>query len=518
MGEYIMGIDAGTSVVKAVIFDIHGHQVERAAETVPILSPKPNYAEEDMDQVWQAGANAILNAIVNARIKPEEIKAVGITGQGDGTWMIDSSGEPISHSYLWNDGRAGEIVSGWDQDGTTKEGFKLTGHGPYAGSTSALLRWRLENENIEDATLMWCKDWINFKLTGERATDPTDAALSIVDARKRTFSDEVLAAYGIEGAKPWLPNMRQPGDLVGKVTQSAAKATGLCEGTPVHMGMVDFVASTLGVGVAKPGECMAVVGTAGIVTVVTDDIEAALTSEEAVGWTLPYLTNTWVRSMGLNSATPNLDWFMREYGDRFRMASVDLEMNVYEFLDARIGQVPIGSNGVLYHPYTAPGGERAPFIKPTARASFTGISANTKRLEMLRAVYEGVTYGMRDCLSSIPIEVTAVRASGGGVNSPVWSQIMSDCYGLPVEIPGGTEFGAKGAAILAGVGAGIYSSLDEALDETIVILRSYEPDMAKHEIYTEFFDVYRRHRKALLGIWDDLAKATADSRKISQLA
>ncbi len=469
-----------------------------------------------MYQVWQAAANAISEALRNARISPEEVKAVGLTGQGDGTWMVGPDGEPIGNAYLWNDGRAGSIVSTWDNDGTTKEGFKLTGHGPYAGSTSALLRWRLENENIGEATNLWCKDWINFKLTGELATDTTDPALSVVDVRERAFSDAALAAYGIEDAARWMPKMLNPGDFVGKVTKDAAKATGLREGTPVYQGMVDFCCSTLGVGVAKPGECMAVVGTAGIVTVVTNDVGAALTSEEAVGWTLPYMVGTWVRSMGMSSATPSLDWFMREFGDRFRMASSDLDVNVYDFLDDRISSIPIGSNGILFHGYTAPGGERAPFIKPTARASFTGVSMSTSRFDLLRSVYEGVTYGMRDCLDSIPIEVTAVRASGGGVNSPVWAQMMSDCYGRPVEIPGGTEFGAKGAAILAGVGAGIYSSLDEALDETIVILRSYEPDMKKHEIYTDFFNVYREHRKSLIGIWDDLAAANVKSKEFSE--
>lgn len=510
--EYVMGIDAGTSVVKATIFSLEGREVARAARIVPITNPQTYMAEQDLHDVWMAAVGAVSEALTGSAITPDKIRAVAVTGQGDGSWLVDTAGNPVGPAILWTDGRAGEIVDEWGRDGTLSSTFKMTGGGPYAGTTSAILRWRVENQKEllerDDIRNVYCKDWVSYKLSGELFSDPSDYSLMGIDTVNRTYSDELMEAFGITEVKKWLPELKKNTDQVGVVTAQSAALTGLRPGTPVFKGGVDISCSSLGCGVAEPGTAMAVIGTAGIVTVATDEPQNAFTPAD-VGWLIPHTDKTWIRSLGMNSATTNLEWFLREFGLQFREEASAVEgRNLYSYLDQELKKVPLGSNGIMYHGYNAPGGERAPFIKPSARASFNGITGAHTRWEMIRSVYEGVAYGIRDCLDPIPVKVETINMAGGGVNSPVWSQIFADVLGRRVVVPAGTEFGAKGAAICAATGVGLFSSLEEGVRETVDPLRVYEPDPKKTALYDEFFDVYKRQRLATMEVWDDLQAIT----------
>ncbi|MET0862871.1 MAG: FGGY-family carbohydrate kinase [Nakamurella sp.] len=513
MDGYIVGIDAGTSVVKAAIFDLHGNEMSRGARNVPITNPEPHLAIENMDEVWVAATGAISEALVGSSIKADQILAISATGQGDGSWLIDKDGKPAGPAILWTDGRAGDIIDKWYTDGTVTKQFDITGAGPYAGTTSAVLKWRQEHQPeilAEGNTNLWCKDWVEYKLTGDASTDPSDASLAGIDVRKRAWSDDVLDIFGFNDAtRAVLPKLRNPTEQCGSITAYAAGVTGLLEGTPVFKGQMDITASSLGVGVSRPGDCMAVVGTAGIVTVATDDLSGGFPPAD-VGWVIPHGPDTWIRALGMNNCTPNLDWYLREFGEPFRSEAAAQPNNpgLFDYLDARIKETPVGSLGVIFHGYLAPGGERAPFVKPSARGSFNGITGGHNRWHLLRAVYEGVAYGIRDCLDSIPGQVDTVRMAGGGANSAVWAQIFADVLGRRIIIPAGTEFGAKGAAIVAGVGVGAYESYGAGADATVNIVREYEPNLKNTDIYNDFFEVYRDLRISTLSSWDKLQAAT----------
>ena len=319
----------------------------------------------------------------------------------------------------------------------------------------------------------------------------------------------MLDTYGLSDGKDLLPPLRAPTEVCGQVTREAAELTGLPEGLPVYKGQIDIAASSLGVGVARPGDCMAVIGTAGIVTVATNDIDSAFVPKD-VGWTIPHGPDTWIRALGMNCCTPNLDWFLREFGDPLRTEAADRgdDTSLFSLLDEKIQQVPLGSGGVIFHGYLAPGGERAPFVKPSARGSFNGITGGHDRLHLLRAIYEGIAYGIRDCLDSIPVEVPTVRMAGGGASSQVWSQLFADVLGRRVVIPAGSEFGAKGAAISAGVGAGAYASYEEGVDATVNIVREHDPVEARTRLYDEFFGCYQEIRRTTEANWDRLQNAT----------
>ena len=406
---YILGLDAGTSVVKAAIFDLQGNELSRGARSVPITNPQPHLAEEDMQEVWVAATEAISHALTNGAVRADQILGVSATGQGDGSWLIDGNGKPAGPAILWTDGRAGDIVDGWNSDGSITRQFDVSGTGPYAGTSSAILRWRQDNQadRLEGATNLWCKDWIEYNLTGDASTDPSDASLSGIDVANRTYSDKVFEAFGInEQTRSVLPKLRRPTEQCGTVTSHAARVTGLREGTPVFKGQMDITASS-----------------------------------PVVGWIIPHGPDTWIRALGLSACTPNVDWYLREFGGPFReeAAAQSPEVGLFDFLDAGIKSTPLGSGGVIFHGYLAPGGERAPFIKPSARGMFNGITGSHTRWHLLRAVYEGVAFGIRDCLDSIPFEVETVRMAGGGANSPVWAQIFADVLGRRIVVPAGSE-------------------------------------------------------------------------------
>lgn len=512
MPTYLLGIDAGTSVIKAAVFDPTGEELSRGAASVPITNPAPHMAEEDMETVWQAAITAIRDAVSAAGVPAEEIVAVSATGQGDGNWLINANGTPAGPAVLWTDGRAGSTIDRWYEDGTVSAQFDISGTGPYAGTSSAILRWRKDHEpeSLSGVTNLWCKDWIEYRLTGDISTDASDASLSGIDARTRQWSQEVLRTWGIDDVREVLPPIKSATDLAGHVTQAASEATGLPEGTPVYKGQMDITASSLGVGVARPGDCMAVIGTAGIVTVATDTLENGFAPADS-GWVIPHSPSTWIRAMGMNFCTPNLDWFLEQLGAGYRAQAAETGEDIFALLDRVVTQTPVGSRGVLFHGYLAPGGERAPFVKPSARGSFTGITGSHTTDDMLRAVYEGVAYGIRDCLDSIPTEVRVVRMAGGGANSTVWCQIFADVLGRTIEVPAGTEFGAKGAAIVAGVGAGVFESYEKGADATVRVRRTYEPDPDRAATYNRFFPIYRRTRQALMPLWDELQAAVRET-------
>lgn len=522
MDQYIVGVDAGTSVVKGVVFDLGGNEISRADRQVPIHNPQTHTAEEDMHQVWVAAAEVFKEILEHARggmgVEPSQIIGVSVTGQGDGSWMIDGDGRPVGPAILWTDGRAGDIIDRWYADGTVSRQFNVTGCGPYAGSTCALLRWRLENQPElvgGGAKNLWCKDWIEYNLTGDVSTDPSDASLMGIDVRTRDWSNKALDIFGLREGADWLPRLRAPTELCGEVTHHAAIATGLREGTPVYKGQVDITASSLGVGVARPGDAMAVIGTAGIVTVATNDVESAFEPKD-VGWVIPHSPSTWIRSLGMSCGTPNVDWFLREFGDPLRAetAARTDQCSIWNVIDEHLVHVPVGSGGIIFHGYLAPGGERAPFVRPSARGSFNGITGAHDRLHILRAIYEGICFGIRDCLDSIPVEVGTVHLAGGGAASPVWSQMFADVLGRKVAIPAGTEFGAKGAAIAAGVGAGAFGSYEEGVDATVTIAREHEPNPANTELYDEFFACYRALRESTMQHWDRIQAATRSAATV----
>ncbi|MGI9861149.1 FGGY-family carbohydrate kinase [Moorella naiadis] len=507
---HLIGVDAGTSVIKAVLFDPEGNELLTAGEKVPVLTGVNYTAEQDMEQVWQAVRNSVKTLLAGGGIDPASVVAIGVTGQGDGCWLIDEGGRPVRPAILWSDGRAAAVVNEWQEQGITKEVWKINGTVLFPGSQAPILQWLRINEAGTLRQARWslyCKDWVAFKLTGEVATDETDASRQFFDILNRSYAEHLIDVFNLRNYRYLLPPILPTGAIRGYLQPGPAAAIGLPSGIPVVAGPLDVVASALGLGCINEESAFTILGT----TIFNGfTLNAPSINQDEAGMNICHgLPDKWLRGMPLMSGTPNLDWFLENLGHKFRWQAGTSNLDVYKHLDEVIDRVPPGAGGVMYHPYISPAGERAPFVNTSARAQFIGLSllANTENL--LRAVYEGLSYAIRDSFDDVLDKISELRLCGGGAKSRVWPQIIADVTGKEVSIAKGTEFGAKGAALNAGVAVGFYDSLSGAIAKTVGFARKYFPDKRNHEKYNAFYKVYRMTRKTMPPLWEALQCANS---------
>jgi len=492
MSRVLIGVDAGTSNLKAAAFDLNGDQVEIATIENPVETPQSGWQEQNMTTNWKKTAT-VISEVVEDLGDDHEILGIGITGQGDGCWLIDEDGDPVRDAILWSDGRASEIVDEWVDNGKADVIREATGTDIFPGVTLPIMQWLVENEpeTLEDAdTVFYCKDWLKFKLTGERTMDYSDATLPFLDIESREYSEEVQELVDYDGVDDLLPRLAPPTEIIGEVTADAAVETGLPEGTPVISGAFDIPASAIGSGAVTPGESSSIVGTTSLnQTVLTEPPEEL----HGRGFTLAVDEGFYLRSMASMAGTPNIDWSYENIANNREFADVEAE----------IEEIPVGSEGLLYHPYLSSSGERHPFLKTSARAQFIGLSPEHDQKHMMRAIYEGVALAMRDSFEHIDVESDRVMISGGGSRSAFWCQMFADCLGAPIVLPEGDELGAKGAALLTGVALDEYEDLEAAVERTVRHTDRFEPDPEKVPKYDEWYEFYHDAYQAMFDVWDD---------------
>lgn len=488
--QVLLGIDAGTSMTKVVAFDLQGNELAVSSMKTPTSTPHESWIEEDMGEVWSSVKQCIRDV---ASKVDGEVTTIGITATGDGTWMIDGQGNPIRPGIMWCDGRAHEIVAKWHEDGTARQSFDMCGTAPFTGTQAAQIRWleTHEPEALEKARWIFHeKDWIFYKLTGEIRTDDSDECLTHIDMRTRRYSSALLELFGVDAYRDKLPPIVDTRNNFAALTADL----GLPDGVMVAAGPMDGQAHALGVGAIEKGQGSSVLGTAGLHQVVLDD---PYLGGDMVGMTLTHvLPDRWLRLNASMIATPNLDWILKVLGEQDRSGFS------YTALDSEIARIPIGANGIVYHPYIFPGGERAPFVDTAAKGSFFGLNQHHTKYDLIRAVYEGVGLSMKDCYLHMPIDVSEIRLSGGGANSPFWSQLVCDMVGTPIAIPKGSEYGAKGAAINAAVATGIFSSYQEAVDSMIAIDREYAPTASVKQQFDDLYGLFLEIRKSAAPLWE----------------
>lgn len=500
MGEILIGIDAGTSNIKTVALSLDGTEAVRSARKNDLMNPEPGWVEQDMNDTWRRTAATIRDVVGDLRAD-DEIIGVGVTAQGDGCWMLDEDDEPVRNAILWSDGRASSIVQEWEESGVSSDVYDICGNGLFPGANLAIFRWLQEHEpeTVEETeTLLHCKDWIKYQLTDELTIDPTDAALPMLDVESVEYSSAVGELVGFPGIEERFPRLAPGTEIIGRVTEAATEETGLPTGTPVTSGMLDVVASAFGSGAAHVGDSSSVVGTTSLNQTLLDGPQ---TEPHGVGFTFPTgIEGFYTRSMASMAGTPNLDWILEE------VAGTD----DYSAIERRIEDIGIGSDGVMYHPYLSSSGERAPFLKTTARAQFTGLNPEHTQAHLVRAVYEGVALAMRDCFEHIPVESERIYMSGGGARSELWCQMFSDCLQTPIAVPRGSEFGAKGVALLTGIALDRYDDIADAADRTTSIQRSYEPNAANAAQYNKWYDVYHQMSQTMFELWDRREQALSN--------
>jgi len=499
MQPLLLGIDVGTSVVKAVVFDRAGNVVAAARRIPRLTHPEVGWSEADMEELWRDVVAVVSEVVATPGVQPAAIRGLGVSGTCCSSWLLDEDGKPVRNAILWNDGRAAGIVRGWTESGLMDEVFGISGNVIFPGYTVAVLRWLKENEpeTLQRARhSVFCKDWIRYRLTGEIASEHTDMSAVPYDIREGALSEDVLEACGVPEALSLLAPPSEPGDVVGHLLPDVAQAVGLPPGLPVIAGMMDVAATALGTGAIRAGQACSIVGTSFLNCFL---LEQPAFEPRGVGVQMRTTGGVWLRAMVNTAGTINLDWFLNQLCAAERAQhSGD---GIYRWAEAQAAAIPVGANGLIYHPYLSNAGVVSPFFHPAARAQFFGLSVDHTRAHMLRAVYEGVALSMRDCLTAMPDAVDEWFIAGGGGRSDFWCQMFADCTGKAIMVPEGDEFGARGVAMLAGVATGVYGDVEDAARQVSRVRRRFEPRAEVTARYARLHDVYKAVHRHLREDW-----------------
>ena len=497
MSPYLLGIDSGNTNTKAVVFDEEGYERGVGSVNNKQINPHPRWVEQDMNVVWESVQKAVREAILSAGIEGGDVSAVGVSGHGDGVYLVDENGEPVRAGIQSMDSRAHELLARWDESGVGDGVLRFNGQRPFASFPPTLLAWFKENQPEVLGRTRWVlyvKDWIRYKLTGEFATDPSEASSGFTNVKTQNYGERAFSIYNLEEVREMLPPIVGCAEVAGKVTEEASRLTWLKAGTPVVGGAHDVDCSSVGVGCVEPGDLTMIAGTWSINEVVSD--EPAFNDGAAC-------RNFVEPGLYLNlSASPtgatNLEWFVR------RMCPMEVEysrkmgVSPFAFVNEEVEKVINEEPRVFYHPflYSSPHGD-------DATGGFFGLRGWHTRGHLLRALLEGTVFNHKTHVDILrnAFDVKRVRLTGGGSSSEVWSQMFADALNETVEVTGAGETGALGAALCAGVGTGVYNSLADATGSVVRKLRTHEPDARNSERLAEAYETYMGLVDALEPVW-----------------
>lgn len=494
-----LGIDVGTGGTRALVIDERGKVIASASsEHENFASPQPGWAEQDPRDWWRACGAAVKQALQTSGLRADDIACVGFSGQMHGAVLLDSTDEVVRPAIIWCDQRSEAQSRELEEMFGRDTLIRLTCNPPLTNFTLTKLLWVRETEPAKWARVahvMLPKDYVRFRLTGERAIDMADASGTLLlDVTNRRWSKEVLNKTGI--AAGLLPALFESPQVCGKVSAAGAEATGLRAGTPVVAGAGDQAAGAVGMGIARAGAVSATIGTSGVVFASTD--RPALDPAGRLHTFCHAIPGRW-HVMGVTQAAGlSLRW----YRDQFGAASPGVQKkdarDPYDVFAEEAATAPAGSLGAFWVPYLM--GERTPHLDPNARAALVGLTASHTRAHVIRAIMEGVAFSLKDSFTifeEMKIPVTSIRLGGGGARSPLWRQIQADVYGREVEIVTAEEGASYGAAILAGTGAGAWSSVEQACDAVVSVAKKVAPNAKDSATMQSAYRSYRKIYPAL---------------------
>lgn len=505
MSKYLLGIDNGSTVSKAALFDTSGKEVAVASCAADTEYPHPGWTERDMEMLWQSTATAIREVLAKSGARPGEIAGIGNTGHGNGLYLLDKQGRPLRNGIQSMDSRAADVVTEWNQRNLHSRVFPFTLQSFWPAQPNALLVWLKKNEprNYERiGAILMVKDYIKYRLTGEISGDYTDmSAANLMDVRNKCYSSELLALYDLSEVIAALPPLKQSSEVAGQVTPTAAEETGLAAGTPVVGGLFDVDASAIGSGVINPNQACLVMGSWSINEVITED---PIVDPGLFMTTIFAEPDLFLTIEGSATSATNLEWFVNQFCGDERAEAKRRGISVYEVCSEEVASLSPGSTNIIFHPFLYGSN-----VQPTARAGFYGVAGWHTRAHLLRALYEGVAFGHLshiEKLRTAGAQINSARLAGGGSRSSVWSQMFADTIQVPMEVPDGNELGARGAALSAGIGAGVYRDYAEAVQEAVSVVRVHEPIPANTPLYLARYTEYQRLVKVMHEPWEALNK------------
>jgi len=500
--DYLLGIDVGTTSVKAILVSLAGDPLFTAAEEYPLAIPRPGWAEQDPEQWWSATCQVIKKLLLESRVPPDAVKGVGLSGQMHSSVVLDSAHQVIRPAILWCDTRTTDECREIEKRAGGLPGLlDLTGNPALEGFTAPKILWLRAHEPAtikKTKHLLLPKDYIRYRLTGRLCMDYSDAAGTLLlDVKNKKWSRKLLDLLDID--PDILPDLVESAETAGRVTGPAAAVTGLAPGTPVAGGGADNACGAVGCGAIRPGIVMVSLGSSGIVLATsqtpTPDFQGRIhLFNHAV-------QNYWYLMGVMLAAGLSFGWLK----DKLLAGALD-----YDQLDSMAADVSPGSDGLLFLPYLR--GERTPHADADARGVFFGISDKHTRSHFIRSVMEGVTFGLKDSMAliqALDVEIKEIRAIGGGAKSPVWQQILADTFEAEVKLLRIEEGPALGAALIAGVAVGCYRDFPQAADAVVKVAQGAVPREKHLAGYRELYDVYRSLYPSLKEEYRRLAEFTS---------
>jgi xylulokinase len=486
---YFIGLDIGTSSVKALLVSIDGSVVRSATPEYSFQTPKPLWAETDPEVWWEATCKAIRSLLVE--VKGSEIAAVGLTGQMHGMVALDAKGRTLRSCIMWNDQRSFRECEEITRTVGESEVLRITGNPVLAGFTAPKVLWVKNNEpevfsSIDKIVLP--KDYIRYKLSSEFFTDVSDASgTSLLDVGNRKWSSDMLDALG--WAHKWMPEVTESTEATAKVSEEASALTGLAVGTPIIAGGGDQAAQAVGCGIVREGMVSATLGTSGVVFAQSD--EYRVEPEGKLHAFCHAVPGKWHLMGVMLSAAGSFQWYKNQLGAEEQRMEDEGGANAYDSLSSEAEKVSPGSEGLIFLPYLS--GERTPYPDPYARGCFIGLSVRHQKRHMTRSVLEGVSFGLNDSLElmrALGVNPKEIVLSGGGTRSALWKQMLADVFSSRCTMVNALEGAAYGAAVLSAVGSGAFASVEDACDQWIRQTEVVEPS-AECSAYEKFYSIYR---------------------------
>lgn len=482
----ILCIDAGTTLIKSVLFDENGKELLVASRSTYVLSPAPGLSEQNMNEVWQSVVETCKEILAQTNLP---IEAISVTAQGDGAWMIDETGKPVRNAVLWNDGRASAEIDDWEKEGLLDKAFRINGSLTSLGLPNAIIKWFSKNDSPaleKTSSVLTCGSWIYFKLTGVIGQHISEASAPWVEIKTKSISDELIGLYGLTQfagkIPPVLTNPQSP------LSVPASVELGITAQTPVVMSPYDILATATGCGAIADSEAFVILGTTICPGVIIKSVD--LTAEVAGLNLVTGESGTYLRALPTLTGTSALTWAM----ESLNYATVDE-------VGAAAATAKPGAGGVTLLPYFSGAGERAPFLDSRAQASFHGISNNTTREDIARSVYEALAHVIRECLDTTKTPIKQLAISGGGARSEFWCQLIADVVGVPTSRTSDTQVGAKGALMYASVAIGKFPSLSQAAQELVSQSETFTPTPELIDFYSIQHANFVSLRKAVQPSW-----------------
>lgn len=502
----IIGLDIGTSSVKALLVSKTGEVLKVSSPEYPFQTPRPLWAEADPEVWWQATKHAIVDLLKG--IDPGSIAAIGLTGQMHGMVALDASGEVLRPCIRWNDQRSHEECNEITSLVGAEKVLEITGNPVLAGFTAPKIKWMQKNEPEifnKVSKILLPKDYIRYRLTGEFFSDVSDASgTSLLNVGERKWSDEILHVLGWDPS--WLPTVTESTEMSSKISSSGAEATGLLEGTPVAAGGGDCAAQAVGSAIVEEGKVSVTLGTSGVVFAQSD--EYRVEPEGKLHAFCHAVPGKWHVMGVMLSAAGSFQWYKNTLGDLEAKLEKDGQGDAYEILTRNAESVDAGSEGLFFLPYLS--GERTPYADPYAKGCFIGLTLRHQKEHLSRSVLEGVSYGLNDSLElmkKLGINPGEVQLSGGGTKSSLWKQMLADIFNAPCSMVNAREGAAYGAALLASVGVGQFEDVTSASAAWIQTTEKIQPSVE--------VDKYRKHYAVYQGLYPKLKETF---REISALS